>query len=334
MEPKVTVIVPAYNAAKTIDKCLISLKKQTLVDDYQVIIINDGSQDKTVEVIKKIISNDKRFRIISKENTGLSNTRNFGMNYVDTEYVTFVDADDYVEANYIEELLRGYHKKNCDLSIVGYQKEREDGSIVFKSKDTLFNMNPDEAMHEIFISGGFEGYTWNKLYRTSIFRKYNLQFNKTSEPLEDLYFDLIYFKYCRRITYNNSTVYHYVMHANSIVNSTKIGTKFDTNIANTLNILESMRQLIPSNIKIQRALEAKICWTAVSIIRTIYASHDQNNVEKSLLVELKMISKKYSKSFMTNDIFPRRDKAIYVLNSLSPSLFAWLWNTLGLHGMG
>ena len=335
MKSKITIVVPTYNAEKTIEKCLNSLKRQTLKESYQVIIINDGSTDDSVNRIKKIISTDKRFKLISKENTGLSNTRNLGIKYTDTEYVTFVDSDDFVEENYIEKLLEGYNKENCDLSIVGYQKEREDGSIIFKSKNTKFHMDPDLAMHEILISGGFEGYTWNKLYRTSIIKKYNLQFKKSTEPLEDLYFDFIYLKYCRKIYYSNVNVYHYIVHPSSIINSTKIGTNFNKKSLNAINILKSINEIIPyQNIRAKNAVKAKICWTAVSVIRIIYASQSQEDIEKNILIRLNAVMRKYSTIFLKNDIFPKRDKIIFMINRISPKLFAWIWNNLGLHGMG
>ncbi len=161
MTEKISIIIPAYNASATIDRCLTSLLNQNIRETYQIIVLNDGSTDNTLTKLEKY-KNDKRVTIINKLNTGASDTRNQGLKLVKSEYVTFVDADDYVETDYLESLLKQYVKNNCDLSIVGYYKEDDNKEIRFQGAGEKKNLTQEEALHDIFISTGFEGYLGNK----------------------------------------------------------------------------------------------------------------------------------------------------------------------------
>ena len=330
-----TVVIPTYNASKTIKKCLNSLKNQTS-GKFQVLIINDGSTDDTVKKIQQIIDGNNKFTLINKQNSGLSNTRNYGMKFVTTKYVTFIDSDDYVEPEYVEALIKGVEDGEYDLSIVGYQKERETGEIIFKSLDQgSGTLNKEEAFYQLFVSCGFEGYTWNKAYKVSIFQGNSLTFNKEKEPLEDLYFDLEYLKYCKKILVNNKNVYHYIVHANSVVNSSNVGKRFDKERLNSLFILRQMKELIPQQYnRALDALDAQVCWTAVSLLRGIYGAPNYKRVEKKVIKVLRCEMKMNRRAFLKNTILPKRDKVIYWLNWYCPHTFAFLWKKLGLHGNG
>lgn len=97
----ISIVVPVYNAEKYIVKCMDSLINQTY-GNIEIIVINDGSKDRTKNILDKYALNDKRIKIIHKENTGVSDTRNIGINISTGEYVCFVDADDWLDSDYIE----------------------------------------------------------------------------------------------------------------------------------------------------------------------------------------------------------------------------------------
>ena len=104
-KPLVTVVVPAYNTEKYIDKCLQSLLNQSY-REIEVIVIDDGSKDRTNEICKKYEQADSRFLLISKKNTGVSDTRNVGIHHAKGKFIIFVDSDDYVTNDYIDTLVR------------------------------------------------------------------------------------------------------------------------------------------------------------------------------------------------------------------------------------
>ena len=98
---KVSVIVPVYNVEKYIEKCLLSIQNQTFTD-FECLVINDGTKDKSIEVAKKVVGNDPRFRFFDKENGGLSDARNFGIEKASGEYLCFIDSDDYIHEELLE----------------------------------------------------------------------------------------------------------------------------------------------------------------------------------------------------------------------------------------
>ena len=127
----VSIIVPAYNVEKYIEKCLDSLLNQT-DNDYQVIVVNDGSTDKTGEIIQRGYS-DKVVYIDKKVNSGLSDTRNIGMQSAIGEYVIFVDGDDYVENDCIQKIRNSVaDHKDVDVVYIGHIEERNGERIKFK----------------------------------------------------------------------------------------------------------------------------------------------------------------------------------------------------------
>lgn len=336
-EPLVTIVIPTYNAKKTVKKCLTSLKNQETNASYQVLVVNDGSTDETENIVKRVVGEDTRFTLLTKKNSGLSETRNYGVQHTTTKYITFMDPDDYVEANYIDKLIEPYlHSSTCTLSITGYQKERENGEIIFKSENTGDNtFAADDAFFKIFVAGGFEGFTWNKLYCTNIIKNNKLKFDNSTEPYEDLYFDLQYLKYCKQIVWNNVVTYHYIVHNNSAIHSDRPGNVFNFESPKKIDVLKRMIPLIPDeNERALDALKSKICWDELSIFRAIYAAPNKDEVPVETIKKLRDDISKYRQPFLHNEILSKKDKVIFWLNWYCPSLFAWIWNTFNLHGRG
>ena len=123
MKTDITIIIPTYNAEHTIKKCVESLLKQVGNFSYQIIILDDGSSDGTLARLEKYQDN-QLVEIVAKQNTGASATRNVGieMAEMDSEYLIFVDADDFVEADYLKLLFDQFKdNSNCDLAICGYR---------------------------------------------------------------------------------------------------------------------------------------------------------------------------------------------------------------------
>ena len=131
----ITIIIPVYNGEKNIERCLKSIQEQTFID-FEAIIINDGSIDNTEYFVKRIIKNDKRFKLISLKNCGVSNARNQGLNKAKGNYVMFVDSDDWLEKNALQVLYDKMIKNKCDVVKCGYKKTYPKKSIdakIFKT---------------------------------------------------------------------------------------------------------------------------------------------------------------------------------------------------------
>ena len=335
MTEKISIIIPAYNASATIDRCLTSLLNQNIRETYQIIVLNDGSTDNTLTKLEKY-KNDKRVTIINKLNTGASDTRNQGLKLVKSEYVTFVDADDYVETDYLESLLKQYVKNNCDLSIVGYYKEDDNKEIRFQGAGEKKNLTQEEALHDIFISTGFEGYLWNKLFKLSIIKENKISFDDKLKIAEDLLFCCKYLSHCSCISLNPEVKYHYVVNSDSQINSNKYGSDFKKESLDVLKVYSLIKFIVaPMNYsKVLYVINASILWCSTSILRNIYLAPNKKEIPKKLIDNLRSNQKKYRHDFLENDILPSRDKIIYWLNYYFPSLFAFLWRKVNLKGNG
>ena len=112
MIPKISVIIPVYNAEKTLHRCIDSILAQTF-SDFEVLLIDDGSKDKSGEICDEYARKDSRIKVCHKENGGVSSARNMGLDNAKGEWITFVDADDYIASDFLSAI----NNNNCDFII-------------------------------------------------------------------------------------------------------------------------------------------------------------------------------------------------------------------------
>ena len=129
-EVLISIIVPCFNNEKYVEKCLESIANQT-IKNFEVIIINDGSKDNSQKVIETFISTHLNFKLINQVNMGVSSARNNGLKEANGNYVCFVDADDYIEPNYLYELYNALEANDSDLSICSVIHETLDGKTIY-----------------------------------------------------------------------------------------------------------------------------------------------------------------------------------------------------------
>ena len=127
---EISVVIPAYNVEKYVRECLDSILRQTF-RNFEVIIVNDGSKDNTLEILREYESKyPEMIRVINQENGGQSNARNNAFQYVRGDYITYIDADDYIWDDYLEKLYYCAKKNAADLVICSYEKFKNDGTII------------------------------------------------------------------------------------------------------------------------------------------------------------------------------------------------------------
>ncbi len=127
---RLSIILPVYNVAKFIPDCLDSLLCQDIPkSDYEIICVDDGSPDNSVEVIKSYQEKNDNIRLVSQENAGVSTARNNGIALAKGKYVWFVDPDDYIQANCLSAILSNLEKNDADLCEIGYKEVSEDSSF-------------------------------------------------------------------------------------------------------------------------------------------------------------------------------------------------------------
>ncbi len=210
--PKVSIIVPVYNVERYIDKCLKSLVNQTL-EDIEIIIVNDGSTDKSKEKIQKYIEKySAKIKYFEKENGGLSVARNYGMRFAKGEYIGFLDSDDYVEKNMYEEMYKKAKEENSEMVECDFiweyplnpQKNKIDKRRKYKNKKEIIKRPRVMA--------------WNKLIKREIIEKLNIEFPE-GLIYEDLEFFYKLIPYISKISYVDKCLVHYIQRQNSISNN-------------------------------------------------------------------------------------------------------------------
>ena len=222
--PKVSVIVPVYNVENYIEKCIDSLVKQTL-KDIEIIIVNDGSKDNSVNIVKKFIEiYPDKILYLEKENGGLSDARNYGITYAKGEYIAFLDSDDYVEYDMYEKMYELAKKENSDMVECDFfweypNKLKKDIGQLYDGKH--------EMIQKVRVVA------WNKLIKRQILKDTKIQFPK-GYRYEDVEFTYKLIPYLDRISFLRKPCIHYVQRENSISNVQNERTKEIFNVLNNV----------------------------------------------------------------------------------------------------
>lgn len=204
--PIVSIIVPIYNGEKTLSRCVKSIMEQKFTE-YELLLINDGSTDRSLEICHDLEKSDKRIRVMDKVNEGVSATRNFGIKEARGKYIQFVDCDDYVAKDYLDCLVKALEKEQADIVIAGYTRHKN-GKVTKRVPQPLTFENLNAFSKEFFnlYNQWFLNTPWNKLYRKEkIVDKFPLNMSLG----EDLLFNLHYLKYCEKITVIDHAGYQY-----------------------------------------------------------------------------------------------------------------------------
>lgn len=205
MDPKISIIIPAYNSARTLNRCLDSVVAQSF-EDFEAIIINDGSHDTTLEIAKNYIS-DKRFIIIDQENKGVSEARNAGIEACRGEYITFLDSDDELTQDALKSLYAS--SESADLVIGGIDFLAQDGTNVKRSihfENESFHSDDSQKIIKLFKSRHMYGPV-AKLYKTSVVKSSDLEFTPNLQYGEDRLFNFHFMSMIYRIRTINKSVY-------------------------------------------------------------------------------------------------------------------------------
>lgn len=228
MEEKITVIVPVYNVAQYLIRCLDSIQNQSY-RNLEIILVDDGSLDNCPKICEDIKQLDSRVKVIHKENGGLGFARNSGLDIATGEYVTFIDSDDWISENHIENLYCAIRNSKADVAIGSYSTARSDGTIIPRSIQVpqgvyegvaiiddivLPLIGADLSDHKDVI---LQSSSCMNLYRMSVITENKLRFfSERVAVSEDLYFNIDYFCRADRIVVVDEVGYFYFENMNSI----------------------------------------------------------------------------------------------------------------------
>lgn len=218
MTPKVSMIVPVYNAEKTIGRCIDSIINQEYAD-FELLLMDDGSKDSSGAICDAYAEKDSRVKVIHKENSGVSDTRNQALDMARGTYLQFLDADDWITPNATRLFVEAAEQYQCDMVIADFYRvvgERvshkgaiEEGGVLTREEfATQMMENPADFYY---------GVLWNKLFRREIVEKYRLRMDSAISWCEDFMFNLEYIRHCDVFYALQVPIYYYVKTKGSLV---------------------------------------------------------------------------------------------------------------------
>ncbi|WP_144593973.1 glycosyltransferase [Priestia flexa] len=235
MVPEVSIIVPVYNVENLLVKCVESILHQTL-KGIEIILVDDGSTDNSGKICDELAKRDETIHVIHKENGGLSDARNAGIDIAKGKYIGFVDSDDYIHQEMYSTLLSIMKEKECDIVESGY-KEVYDGDQscydTYNSSHSIRIYEKQAAVLSTAIDHDCRNYVWNKLYKAELWS--NIRFPK-GKLFEDVFVTHKVVNLANKVAKIDYPFYYYYQRPNSIVNS-----KFT---ANKLDHCEALEQLM------------------------------------------------------------------------------------------
>ena len=311
MNDKVTVVVPVYNVEKYLDRCVESLLHQT-VQGYRIILVDDGSMDCSGKKCDDWALKSHMITTFHKQNGGLSDARNYGVQYVDTEYVTFVDSDDYVEPEYIELLLKGL-ETGADMVVTHHVQEYEDQpqKAVIDEKFNLYSA--EEALKKMCYEE-ISTSAWGKLFPKSYILDNPYPVGKL---YEDLWTTYKYIGRSKKIAFNKSQTYHYLQRKGSIRQGRWKEQYFDV-MDGTKNLLKYIDENYPY---IHSAGVFRYFYSANELYVRAFNEEDYINITKPVQKKLKQ----YMKELLSNSDASNKFKMQCFLMTNLPKTYRKIW---------
>lgn len=205
---KISFVIPAYNASKTIERCIKSVQAQDS-SDWEAIIVDDGSKDNTFELAKQLASGDERIVVLSQKNQGPGMARNFGMQNVTGDYIAFLDSDDYIERNYVSLVNKKIREERLDVVIIDNFYETPEGRIIRQEKLSDYSALDKEELIAVQMTGKMPWGGCRKVVAREII--INNQIEYSSDPVgEEALFSFRVFYHAKSIGFLGAFVLHYV----------------------------------------------------------------------------------------------------------------------------
>lgn len=315
----VSVIIPVYNVEKYLHRCLNSVKNQSF-KNLDVILIDDGSTDKSGEICENYCKEDFRFRVIHQKNRGQATARNLALDMAKGDYICFVDSDDYIEKTMIETLYNSITNNNADIAVCGYNRVNETGELIktffpFNSEGVL---NKREAVLEILKDIHLFSFLWDKIFKRELFKNIRLPENKLFEDVATVYKIV---QKAEKIIVIPLALYNYVER-----NSSTIASYSDRRFRDQLEAFYGQEKFAK-----QHHYDEAIPWINYHITETKrrilywYISTGKKDQIKKILKELKREYRKELIFIITRRELSRGRKIAALVLSLLPWMYQWMF---------
>ena len=218
MNIRISFIIPVFNVEKYIERCILSIENQDIPrDEYELIVVNDGTQDNSVSIIQQLQLQYPNIRLINKENGGLSSARNVGVKHAFGKYIWFIDSDDYIDANVLRLILNKAYLEDLDVLGFGNKDIYPNGSIfyAYTHKPVGIVTGKDLLQHyELSVSA------CSFIAKRELYIKYDIQFTEGIYH-EDYDFVIDLYEYCERIAYMRIYPYNYIVKSEGSITTSR-----------------------------------------------------------------------------------------------------------------
>ena len=204
----ISVVIPMYNSAGTIERCLISVMRQ-LYKDTEIIVIDDGSTDHGADVVLELASKDDRIRYIRQENGGVSRARNRGLDEAKGEWICFVDSDDAIEKDYLSSMYNCIQETGCDIVMCGFRAVSGKRSSNWLLSEAAMNSLKGNMREDLVTLRCYVSSPCMKIFRKDRIEELHLRFREDMVLAEDRYFNNHYYTKCNSVNFINRPLYVY-----------------------------------------------------------------------------------------------------------------------------
>ncbi|MDF2567590.1 MAG: hypothetical protein K0R90_1046 [Oscillospiraceae bacterium] len=247
-DPKLSIIVPVYNAESFIESCIECIESQTF-SDYEVLFIDDGSTDRSFSLLQEQAEKDERIKVFSKSNKGVSNTRNFGLDIAKGEYIYFLDCDDSMEKDMMSSMIGLCEQYDADIAFCGYDKDFLENGQKVKTKayscDFMVANSAEEfgPILPVLLKNFLTGLVGSKLFRKSFIA--DLRFREDMHSAEDIVFNFTLFDKINKAVVTDQRYFHYVQRSTNTVGLSKKFNKDRYQYTELMfeKVIESFRKL-------------------------------------------------------------------------------------------
>lgn len=311
-EDLISIIVPIYNVEKYLSQCVESLINQTY-KNIEIILVDDGSKDNCGNICDEYAQKDNRIIVVHKENGGLSDARNKGIDIAKGKYFVFVDSDDYVSNKFVENLYQMILENDCDIAICDYLQFENTLPVQEELQIKVDVLSNIEVLSKIYSENVKMIVAWNKIYKKELFNQIRYPFGKINED-EFTTYKLIY--KANKVAISNEPLYYYRFNSSSIM-----GSGFNEKRLQYIEALEERMQFYKEKSLDKLYKETEICYLDGLI--TFYIHSKQSNIQDSKKIE-KLLSSKFKLSYKkmkNNELIDKVRRRKYIIFNFSDKLF-------------
>ena len=315
MKELISIIVPIYKVENYITRCVDSIVNQTYTN-LEIILVNDGSPDNCGKICDDYAKKDERIKVIHKQNGGLSDARNAGIEIASGKYISFIDSDDYVEYNYVEILYNSILEHQSDIAISSHKAIYENGTILEKATRENIILKPKEVLKRILYDEGIDLSAWGKLYKTELFK--NIRYIK-GRLFEDASTTYQLIDKANKISIDSKSTYNYMIRNTSITNNSFTVKKMDL-ITSTEEMCNYIKNKYPD---LEKAANRRLMYAYLSTLSQLAMCKQKFIKEQKYMM---VYIKENRRKVLKDKYVPKRDKIALLSTIFGFEFYKVMWS--------